>query len=170
MFLSGFAVEIAALIFLADLPIAQSALRRPNTVNNKFLFKTLLLGESLLPTLVSVGVTALTSIILALVNAIPRDAIRTYFFVSLLLLQTGILCYSAYRAKAKPEWKKALHIGGILLGVIGVLILLSALIPSFGAGTGMGTWTVLTAILLPLSPALYIIFNLLLPFLHRTAK
>lgn len=170
MFLSGFAVEIAALIFLADLPIAQSALRRPNTVNNKFLFKTLLLGESLLPTLVSVVVTALTSIILALVNAIPRDAIRTYFFVSLFLLQTGILCYSAYRAKAKPEWKKTLHIGGILLGVIGVLILLSALIPSFGAGTGMGTWTVLTAILLPLSPALYIIFNLLLPFLHRTAK
>lgn len=170
MFLLGFVVEIAALVLIADQPIAQAALRHPNTMGNQFLFKTLFAKEPILSTLVSIGVTALTAIILALVNVIPREAVRTYFFASLLLFQIGILCYFAYRAKATPERKKVLYIGGILLIAISVLILLSSLIPAFGAATGMGSWTVLTAILLFLPPALFLLFNLLLPFLHRTAK
>lgn len=170
MLLSGFAVEIAALYFLSDVPLSQSALRRPNTTDKTFLFGTLLSKESLLPTLFAAAITALTTVILALTGVLPREGVRTYFFVSLLLLQICILLCIAYRTKVRPEAKKTLLICGISVGVLAVLILLSVLIAPFGAVTGMGSWTALSACLLPIAPVLYFILKLLLPFLHRTAK
>ncbi len=170
MFLSSFAVEITVLCFLAEISISQSSLRHPNTVNMKFLSHTLLTKESLLPISVSVAIPAVTVIILTLVGVLPQEAATTYFFLSLFFLQICILFRITYRAQAAPEIKRALLIGGVLVGSVTLLTLLSSLITPLGAVTGMGTWTPLTAILLPLSPALYLILTVLLPFLHRTAK
>ena len=170
MLLSGFAVEIAALYFLSDVPLSGSMLRRPNTTDKTFLFGTLLSKEALISTLVAAAIPALTTVILALTGVLPHDAARTYFFASLLLLQISVLLRIAHRAKVRPETKKTLLICGIIVGTLSALILLSVLIPAFGTVTGMGTWTTLSACLLPLVPALYFILNLLLPFLHRTAK
>jgi hypothetical protein len=114
--------------------------------------------------------TALMTAILTLAGVITAPAARTYLFVSLFLLQICILVRIIYNAKAKPEPKKTLHIGGILVLAIALLTILSVLIPPFEAVTGMGTWTVLTAILLLLSPIIYWILHLLLPFFGRTAK
>lgn len=170
MFLSGFAIEIAALAVLSDIPISQATLRRSNTIDQKFLFNSLLTKKSLLPTLVSAGMTALMTAILTLAGVITAPAARTYLFFSLFLLQICILVRIIYNVKAKPELKKTLHIGGILILAIALLTLLSVLIPPFEAVTGMGTWTILTAILLLLSPIIYWILHLLLPFFGRTAK
>ena len=170
MFLSGFAIEIAALYFLSDVPLSQSVLRRPNTTDKTFLFGTLFAKELLIPTILSIAIPALTSVILAFVGVLPRGSIRTYFFVSLLLLQICVLLRITYRAQVRPETKKTLLICGISVGVLAVLILLSVLIAPVGAITGMGAWNPLTACLLPLTPALYFILNLLVPFLGRTAK
>ena len=170
MFLSGFAVEIMVLCFLADVPIAQSALRRSITTDKKFIYDTLFSKEKLLPTIISVGITALTSIILTFAGVLTATATQTYLFFSLFLLQICLLCCLVYAKKARPQLKKTLIFGGILVGGIALLTLLSALISPFGVATGMGSWTALTAILLPLCPALYLILRLLLPFLHRTAK
>ena len=73
-------------------------------------------------------------------------------------------------AKVRPQRKRTFILGGILFGTVGLLTLLSALIAPLGLVTGMGTWMALTAILLPLCPALYLVLTLLLPFLCRTAK
>ncbi len=170
MFLSSFAVEVATLCFLAELPISQSALRCPSMIDKKFLLNTLLSKESLLPTVISVGITALTAIILFFVGVLPEGAIRTYLFLSLFFLQIFLLCRMAYLEKARPDKKKTLLIGGILVGAIALLTLLSSLISPLGAATGMGTWATLTAILLPLTPVLCLILTLLLPFFSRTAK
>ncbi len=170
MFISGFAIEIAALAILSDIPISQATLRRSNTIDQKFLFNTLLTKKSLLPTLASAGMTALMTAILTLTGVITAPAARTYLFFSLFILQICILVRIIYNVKAKPELKKTLHTGGILVLAIVLLTLLSLLIPSFEVVTGMGTWTILTAILLLLSPTIYWILHLLLPFLHRTAK
>ena len=161
---------IAALCFLADVPISQEALRRPNAPDKKFLSQILFSKRSLITTLVSAGIPSLTVVILTLAGVISNDAARTYLFVSLLLLQICLLVYTFKRSKVKLELKKTLLIGGVVLGTIAVLLLLSAFITSLGAVTGMGAWTPLTAILLLLSPMLYWGMILLFHFLSRTAK
>ena len=170
MFLSSFAVEIAALYFLGDVPIAQSALRRPSLIDRTFLSDTLFSKESLFPTVLSVGITALTTIILALAGVLSTMAVQTYLFFSLFLLQICILCRIACKAKVRPQIKRTAIIGGILVGIIALLTLLSLLISPFGAVTGMGSWSALTAILLPLCPVIYFALTFLLPFLSGTAK
>ena len=170
MFLSGFAVEIAVLYFLSDVPLSQSVLRCPNTTDKNFLFGTLLSKESLIPTTLAIVITALTTVILAWTEVLSHESVKTYFFASLLLLQICALLRITYRAKVRPETKKTLLICGIAAGVLAVLVLLSVLIAPVGAVTGMGAWTALTVSLLPLAPALYFILILLVPFLHRTAK
>ena len=170
MFLCSFAAEIAALFFLAEVPIAQAALRRPTVTDKKFILQTLFSKEALLSTGISVGITALTVIILTFAGAVSASATQTYLWFSLFLMQISILFRIAYKAKARPQLKRSLILCGIALGVIAFLTLLSALIAPLGAVTGMGAWTGLTAILLPLCPALYFILILLLPFLNRTAK
>ena len=170
MFLSGFVVEIVALCFLSEIPISQSTLRNPRIVDKKFFSDTLFAKESLIPTIVSVGITTLTILILTLVGVLPPEAVRTYFFISLFLLQICILCRIVYQSKGRPDIKKTLLTGAILIGVIILLTLLSALIAPLGTLTGMGELTLLTALLLPLCPALYLILISLMPFLHRTAK
>ena len=170
MFLSGFVIEIAVLCFLADIPIAQSALRRPITTDRNFLSNTLFSKKSLLSTVISVGITALTTIILTFAGVLTGMAAQTYLFFSLFLLQVCLLCRIFYRAKVRPQLRKPLFFGGILIGAIALLTLLSTLFSSVGVVTGMGVWTALTAILLPLCPALFLILTLLLPFLSRTAK
>ena len=170
MFLSSFAVEIAALYFLGDVPIAQSALRRPSLIDRTFLSDTLFSKESLFPTVISVGITALTTIILALAGVLSTMAVQTYLFFSLFLLKICILCRIACKAKVRPQIKRTAIIGGILVGIIALLTLLSLLISPFGAVTGMGSWSALTAILLPLCPVIYFALTFLLPFLSGTAK
>ena len=169
MFLSSFAVEIAALCFFADVPIAQSALRRPNATSTKFIFNALSI-KSLLPTIVSAGISAILAGILTLTRVITGEMTQTYLFFSLFLLQISLLCRITYRAKAIPQQKKTLTLSMILVCAIGVLTLLSVLISPFGAVTGMGSWTSLTAALLPLCPTIYFILTLILPFFSRTAK
>ena len=170
MFLSSFAVEIAVLCFLADAPIAQSALRRPGVTDKTFISQTLLSKESLLSIAISVGITALTTVILAFAGVLTEAAAQTYLYFSLFFLQISVLLRIAYKAKVRPQRKRTLILGGILFGIIVLLTLLSTLIAPLGIVTGMGAWTGLTAILLPLCPALYFILMLLLPFLNRTAK
>ena len=120
MFLSGFAFEIAALCFLAEVPISQSALRRQKIVDEKFLLGTLL-SKELLPTLISVGITALTVIVITLVGVLPQEAARTYFFFALFLLQICILCRIAHREKTAPEAKRILLFGGVPVAVVALL-------------------------------------------------
>lgn len=170
MLFSGFAIEIAALLFLCDVLLSQSVLRRPNPTNQKFLFETLLERKELLSTLISVAIGTLTTVILAFASVLPREGVKTYLFASLLLLQICILFRLSWKARVKPQTKKTLILCGVVLGVFGLLTLLSCLIPSVGALTGMGAWTALTAALLPLCPGLYFILLFLLPFFDRTAK
>jgi hypothetical protein len=170
MLFSGFAIEIAALLFLCDVSLSQSVLRRPNPTNQKFLFETLLERKELLSTLISVAIGTLTTVILAFASVLPREGVKTYLFASLLLLQICILFRLSWKARVKPQTKKTLILCGVVLGVFGLLTLLSCLIPSVGALTGMGAWTALTAALLPLCPGLYFILLFLLPFFDRTAK
>ena len=170
MLLSGFAVEIAALYFLCDVPLSQSALRTPHLTNRNFLFGKLLAEKSIIPTFVSVFITALTTVILAIGKVVPRESVKTYFFVSLLLLQICIFFRIVRAAKIAPERNKTLILCGIFVGVFAILTLLSVLIDPFGAFTGMGFWNGILAIFLPLCPGLYLILELLLPFLDRTAK
>ena len=170
MFLSSFAVEVVALCFLADVQISQSALRRPRTLDNQFLLNTLFAKEALLPTVISVGITALITIVLTFAGVLPKTAAQTYFYFSLFFLQICILCRICFAGKIRPNPKKILFLAGIFVGVIALLTLLSSLIASLGVVTGMGAWTLLTAILLPLTPVLYLILTLILPFLRRTAK
>ena len=169
-FLSSFALEIAALYFIADIPIAQSALRHPIVTDKSFLSNTLFSQKSLLPTVISVAITSLATVILTLVGVLGASTAQTYLFFSLFLLQISLLCRVLYSAKVRPQLKRTLILGGILLGIVALLTALSILISPFGAVTGMGAWTVLTVILLPLCPSLYLISSLLLPFLNRTAK
>ena len=169
-FLSGFAFEIAVLFFLADSPIAQSALRRPMITDRRFLHDTIFSKVSLLPTVISVAITALTAVILTFAGVLGTTDAQTYLFFSLFLMQICLLCRIIYQRKVRLQPKRALIWGGILAGAIALLTLLSVVISSFGLISGMGSWKALTAILLPLCPALYFIFTLLLPFLSRTAK
>ena len=170
MFLAGFVVEILGVCFLADLPIPQAALRTPRVTDQKFFFASLFSKTALMPTLFSVGITALKAIILTFVGVLSKSAAQTYLFFSLFLLQICHLCRITNREKAKPDVKKIFLFVGVLVGTIVLLTLLSSLITSFGTVTGMGAWTLLTAILLPLSPAIYWILTLLILFLNRTAK
>ena len=170
MCLSGFAVEIAALCFFSDLPIAQSALRHPSATDKKFISNTLLSVRMLLPTAISAGTIAILSVILTSVGVTTRATAQTYLFCSLFFLQICLLASIAYRAKARPRQKTVLVFGVVAIGFVGLLTLLSTLISSFGLITGMGAWTPLAAILLPLSPILYFILTRILPFFSRTAK
>ncbi len=170
MFLLSFALEIVAVFFLAELPLSQQILRRPRMIDKTFLHQTLFAKELLLPTVISVAITSLVTIILTLASVLSKGEAGTYLFFSLFLLQICLLCRICLAAKARPQIKKTVVIGGILVGAIALLTLLSALIAPFGAVTGMGAWTALSAILLPLSPALYLVLTLLFPFLCRTAK
>ena len=170
MFFAGFAIEIAALYFLAEVPIAQSALRQPNGINAKFIANTLLSKEVLLSTVISVGIPTLTTVILAFAGVLSASAVQTYLYFSLFLMQMTVLIRIAHKAKARPQRKRTLILCGILVGVIALLTLLSVLVSPLGTVTGLGIWSVLTAVLLPLCPALYLILMLLLPFLSRTAK
>ena len=170
MFLSGFVLEAAVVFWLAEMPVSQSALRNPKIFNQSFLGEKLFSKEKLLPTAISVGVTALVAIILALAGPLSKSAAQTYLFLSLFLLQLSFLARICIAEKARPQIKRALIVGGVAVGTILLLTLLSALIAPLGLVTGMGALTPLSAILLPLCPALYFVLNLLLPFLHRTAK
>ena len=170
MCLSAFAVEIAALCFLADVPIAQSALRRPCATDGKFISKILLSAKALSPVVLSATVTAILPGILTFSGVITKAMTQTYLFFSLFLLQMSILIRIAYRAKAMPQRKTAAIFAVTMAGSAGALTLLSSVIPTFGLLTGMGTWMPLTAILLLLSPALYYALALILPFFNRTAK
>ena len=170
MFLSSFALEVAAVFFLADMPFSQSALRRRAVLGKAFLSKTLFAKQAILSTAIPVGFTALLTVILTLAGVYTKMAASTYLFFSLLLLQICIFCRLCILEKGRPQMKKTLIMSGIFVGVVAILTLLSVLITPFGAATEMGSWTALTAILLPIAPALYWILTLLLPFLHRTAK
>ena len=170
MFLSSLAVEGVALCFIAEAPISQSALRQSGTLDQKFILQTLLSKKSLLPAVISAGVTALLTIVLTLTGVLTKSAAQTYLFLALFLLQIGIFCRICYKAGVKSQSKRVAILGGILLAAVALLTLLSSLISAFGAATGMGAWMALTAILLPLAPAVYFLLTLLLSFLHRTAK
>ena len=164
MFLSSFALEVVAVFFFAELPFSQQTLRHPRMIDKTFLEQTLFAKEKLLPTVISVAITALVAIILTLADVLTKSVAATYLFFSLFLLQICIMCRICFTEKAKPQSKRTLLLGGILIGVLALLTLLSTLIVPIGAVTGMGAWTMLTAILLPLTPALYLISTLLLPF------
>ena len=170
MFLFGFAVEITALCFLSDVPIAQSALRRPGMTDKTFILQKLLSKESLLSIVIPVGITALTTIILTFAGVLTAAAAQTYLCFSLFFLQISVLFRIAYMGKVRAQLRRTLILSAILFCAVGLLTLLSVLIVPFGVVTGMGSWMVLTAILLPLCPGLYLILMLLLPFLSRTAK
>ena len=170
MFFSSFVLEVLAVFYFAELPLSQQSLRSPRMINTAFLQKTLFAKEKLLPTVISVAITALTTIILTLAGVLSKPMASTYLFFSLFLLQICLLCRICFAEKAKPQLRRTLLMGGILIGVVALLTLLSALIAPFGLMTGMGAWAPISAILLPLAPALYLILNLLLPFLRRTAK
>lgn len=170
MFVSSFALEIAAVYFLADVPIAQSALRHPRVTDKKFISQTLFSKEGLLPTVISVGMTALITIILTFAGVLDTSAAQTYLYFSLFFMQISVLLCIVRREKVSPQRKRTLILCAALIGSIALLTLLSALISPLGVVTGMGSWTVLTAILLPLCPVIYLILTLLLPFLSRTAK
>ena len=170
MFLSSLAVEGVALCFIAEAPISQFALRQSRTLDQKFILQTLLSKKSLLPAVISAGVTALLTIVLTLTGVLTQSVAQTYLFFALFLLQIGIFCRICYKAGVKSQSKRVAILGGILLAAVALLTLLSSLISAFGASTGMGAWMALTAILLPLAPAVYFLLTLLLPFLHRTAK
>ena len=168
MFLSGFVIEIAVLCFLADIPIAQSALR--TATDRGGLTKTLFSKKLLLPTVISVAITAWCSIFLAFTGILATATAQTYLFFSLVLLQFCILLRVIYSAKGRPHLKMILIVGGVLIVVIALLILLSLLIFPFGVATGMGSWCALSVILLPLCPSVYFILTFLFSFLYRTAK
>lgn len=170
MFLTSFAFEIVAAFLFAEAPVSQSVLRYTKMLDKGFLTNTLFSKQTLLPILVSVGLTAIMTAILTLTGAFSNSAAQTYLFFSLILLQTCFVCRICVLEKARPQIKRTLVLGGIFVGVTVILILLSALIAPLGAVTAMGAWTALTAILLPLAPALYWILTRLLPFFSRTAK
>lgn len=170
MLLAGFAMEIAALYFFAEVPIAQSALRKPRIIGRKFITNVLLSKEALLSTLISTVIPALTAIILAFAGVLSVSNVQTYLYFSLFFMQMAILIRISCKGKARPQHKRIFILCSIIVGVIGLLTLLSTLISPLGVVTGLGSWTVLTAILLPLCPILYLILGLLLPFLSRTAK
>ena len=170
MFLSSFALDAVAVFYLAEIPLSQQSLRSSRVIDKAFLSQTLFAKEKILPTAISVAITALVTVILTLIGVLSKPVAGTYLFFSLFFLQICLLCRICFAEKAKPQFKRTLLVGGILIGVVAVLTLLSALIAPFGLMTGMGSWLPITAILLPLLPALYLILNLLLPFLRRTAK
>lgn len=170
MFLSSFALDAVAVFYLAEIPLSQQSLRSSRVIDKAFLSQTLFAKEKILPTVISVAITALVTVILTLIGVLSKPVAGTYLFFSLFFLQICLLCRICFAEKAKPQFKRTLLVGGILIGVVAVLTLLSALIAPFGLMTGMGSWMPITAILLPLLPALYLILNLLLPFLRRTAK
>jgi hypothetical protein len=163
-------LEAAVVFWLAEMPVSQSALRNSKIFHKSFLEDKLFSKEKLLPTAISVGVTALVAIILAFAGPLSKSAAQTYLFLSLFLLQLSFLARICFAEKARPQIKRSLIVGGVAVGVILLLTLLSALIAPLGIVTGMGDLTPLSAILLPLCPVLYFVLHLLLPFLHRTAK
>ena len=170
MLLSSFVIEAVALIFLAEVSISQQTLRHPQKFDKHFIEDVLLSKESLLPTAISVAITALVVIILTWVGVLSQALSQTYFYFSLLFLQIVFLCRLCVLSKIRPQLKKTLLCGGIFVGAIALLTLLSSLISPLGVVTGIGSWMALTALLLPLMPVLYMILTLILPFLRRTAK
>ena len=170
MLLSGFVFEIAALYFLADVSISQSALRRTSVLNQAFLSQTLFSKASFVAIGVSSGIPAVVAVILTLTGVLSPQMTKTYLFTSLLLLQIAILSHLSYQAKIRWQLKKALHICGVIVVSVIFLILLSGAALPLGAIIGMGAWNPITVLLLPLAPLLYWILQVLFSFLHRTAK
>ena len=170
MFLCSFATEIGALWFFASVPLSQSMLRASRKTDEDFLNAKLFLPEAFLPTVVPVGIVALTVSILGWANVISAPCAGTYLFLALFLLQITVFVRISVTSKVNPTPKTVFVAIAVTLGTVGLLTLLSCLIPAFGAVTGMGAWSILTACLLPLLPALYFLLLFLLPFLRRTAK
>ncbi len=170
MFLSSLVFDAVVAFFFAEAPVSQSALRHTKRLGKGFLTNTLFSKQALLPTVISIGLTALVTVILALAGAFSNAVAQTYLFFSLFLLQACILCRICILGKVRPQIKRTLALYGILVGVTILLTVLSALIVPLGAVTKMGNWTVLSAILLLLAPLLYLVLSFLFPFFHRTAK
>lgn len=166
MVYSSFLIEIVALIWILSIRIPQNRLRKRCRFDEAVIIKVITTRENWVPPLISIGGTVLYAAILSWCGVIGVEIVSTYLFVSFVIMQVISVYLTVYRL-GKTSFRIASYIPALVL-----LLPLCALIPlSFLISTiGMGAWSLVTLLSLPIMPALYLFVRFLLPFLKRTAK
>ncbi|MBE6589983.1 MAG: hypothetical protein E7643_07370 [Ruminococcaceae bacterium] len=163
----GLCLDTLALSLILSMNIPRVLLKKPRRIGERHIEQLVLEKRAWIPTLVSVGVFALYLAILTWIGVIDVYCVHTLTFVSLLLLEVLMLYKAIYPEGISYPTSLWRHPAVMLLLPIVLLIPFSVIFPLVGSVTGLGSWSPLTVLSVPLLPILYLLSKY---FFDRTAK
>ena len=163
-------IDAVALTSVLSLKIPKTNLTKSSRVNEGDIEQLVFQKSRWVPMLISLFLVSLYLAIFMWFGIISVGEIHTYLFFSILSLEI-LLLYTVIFKKSfasKRPWfcQPAVFMTVPILAVT----FLSVLFPSLGVMTGLGAWSIVTLLTLPLFPLFYFLSVYFLSFFSRTAK
>ena len=167
----GFA-DLIAVFSLLYIQIPQHLTRKTVLLNESAIEATLFSKKTslTLPSILGSALTALYAAILTWCGVIGTSAACTYLLVSFILTRVlGMFLPLSYEVLCQ-NIRRLIIFALLLLLPVGFLIPFSVMFAPVGAVTGLGAWTLVTALSLPIMPVIVLAIKFLPDFFQRTAK
>lgn len=164
--------DLIATLSLLSVRIPQYMTRRSIPLNESAI-KVLLFSKkesTVLPAVIGATITALYAAILTWCGVIDASAACTYLLVSMILTKAMGIFLPLSCGVENQSIKVLVGFALLLLLPVGMFIPFSVWFAPVGAVTGLGAWTLVTALSLPIMPTIVLAVKFLPNFFHRTAK
>ena len=168
--IGGLAFDLIALVFITNVFIPQSRLRRIDSFDRFEVKKIMGEKQILLSSLATGCLLWLYILIWSLTSHMSAKECVSFSYVSVLLVQVMMLCRIAYAGGNRFHAQKDLQMIGWTILPSALLLALSCLIPSLGAVSELASMTVIGYASLPLGPCLYILLDAILIRRNRTSR
>lgn len=167
---AGLFTELMLVIWILLLPLPRKALRQAGDLQCLSVRELLLQKRFWLPVLLSAAVVGGYAILLSLFGVIGVGEATSYLFASQFLLQCTAF-FVAIREAGASLWERKGWIPFLaLLLSLAIAVTLSVLLPPVGEVSGVGNWSLLTLLSLPVAPVICLLLRVVMIFFHRTSK
>lgn len=170
----SFFAELTAVSLILALPIGKERLSPPARLDTRALLGILSDFSVFLPAACASVIPAVTVIILRAVGVLSPDAVASYLFASLLLIQLFELFRVLRRAGIRCKIRQGSAVCGIILLPVALLSLLTFLLsdrfPVFATVTGLSGFGAVTLIGIALVPILYFATLLILKLIANRKR
>ncbi|MBQ9797391.1 MAG: cation-transporting P-type ATPase [Clostridia bacterium] len=170
MMLFSFLTEAAVLALIASVSIPKQRLTDASSADGGFLLRTLTAKGTWVPIVASTTLTVLYTIIWVWCGVMTHECAVSLLALSLFLGQLTAAAVLLLQTKSRITSLRAVVPFLVLLLLALIALLLSILFKGVSAVTGLGIWSLLSALSLPILPLSYLLSYFLCVFLGRTAK
>ena len=170
MVLFSFLTEAAVLALVASGSIPKQRLTDAVSADGGFLLRTLTTKRTWVPIVVSAALTVLYAFVLLWCGILTPDRVTSFLALSLFLGQLTAAAVLLVQEKSRiVSLRTTVHFSVLLLLTL-IALLLSILFKDVSNVTGIGAWSLFSALSLPILPLSYLLSHFLCAFLGRTAK